>query len=349
MSALPNAKTTTHPSLLLAPLPGRGIGTLATAKIARGTRLVTDAPLLAATNGQTLNVELFARSLVGAYAALSDDGRRRVAALAAHPEAVKEWMEFFKIEAAVASAEASAWGGGAGDFATTTTTATTMTFGTEASAATATATAAAPSSLSVEERAHLMAAWTTNCFGINKDESAAGWAGVIAPRAARFNHSCVPNAMFAWNDAVSAITVQTIKDVEEGEEVTVAYSDTTRAGRKRRESLKRLYGFNCDCSACSGDEVMLDDLRWRIKKLKEELVGRNGKIDGERAVEMVEEGVKLHEQADLIGSHLANFYRAAFAATEIRQYLEEELRVRTYCLGNDHPHVKELTGKLTGL
>ncbi|KKY17051.1 putative set domain-containing protein 5 [Diplodia seriata] len=243
MTALPNPKITTHPSLLLAPLPGRGIGTLATAKIARGTRLVTEEPLLAATLGQTLNVELFAHSLVGAYAALSDDGRRRVAALAAHPEAVKEWIEFFKIEAAVA----------------------------------------------------------------------------------------------------------TIKDVEEGEEVTVAYTDTTRAGRKRRESLKKLYGFDCDCSACSGDEVMLDDLRWRIKKLKEELAGPSGKIDGERAMEMVEEGVKLHEQADLIGSHLANFYRAAFAATEIRQYLEEELRVRTYCLGNDHPHVKELTGKLTGL
>ncbi|KAL1618506.1 hypothetical protein SLS54_007234 [Diplodia seriata] len=308
MTALPNPKTTTHPSLLLAPLPGRGIGTLATAKIARGTRLVTEEPLLAATLGQTLNVELFAHSLVGAYAALSDDGRRRVAALAAHPEAVKEWIEFFKIEAAVAVAEASAWGSGAGDFVTTTTTttATTMTFGTEASAATDAAPSSSSSSLSVEERAHLMAAWTTNCFGINKDESAAGWAGVIAPRAARFNHSCVPNAMFAWNDAVSAITVQTIKDVEEGEEVTVAYTDTTRAGRKRRESLKKLYGFDCDCSACSGDEVMLDDLRWRIRKLKGELAGPSGKIEEERAMEMVEEGVKLHEQADLIGSHLAN-------------------------------------------
>ncbi|OMP87884.1 SET domain-containing protein 5 [Diplodia seriata] len=304
MTALPNPKTTTHPSLLLAPLPGRGIGTLATAKIARGTRLVTEEPLLAATLGQTLNVELFAHSLVGAYAALSDDGRRRVAALAAHPEAVKEWIEFFKIEAAVAVAEASAWGSGAGGFATTT---TTTTFGTEASTATAAApSSSSSSSLSVEERAHLMAAWTTNCFGINKDESAAGWAGVIAPRAARFNHSCVPNAMFAWNDTVSAITVQTIKDVEEGEEVTVAYTDTTRAGRKRRESLKKLYGFDCDCSACSGEEVMLDDLRWRIRKFKEELAGPTGKIDGERAVKMVEEGVKLHEQADLIGSHLAN-------------------------------------------
>lgn len=42
-------------------------------------------------------------------------------------------------------------------------------------------------------------------------------------------------------------------------------------------------------------------------------------------------------------------YKAAFAATGDRLYLEEELRVRTYCLGDDHPLVKALVERLTGV
>lgn len=84
-----------------------------------------------------------------------------------------------------------------------------------------------------------MASWNTNCFGLDDKENATKWAAVIAPTAARFNHAYVPNATFTWNDAVGAGTVQTTKEVDEGEELTIVYVDLTKRGKKRRESLSR--------------------------------------------------------------------------------------------------------------
>ncbi|KAB2578282.1 hypothetical protein BFW01_g8656 [Lasiodiplodia theobromae] len=329
MAAPPNPTTTVHPSLHVVPLPGRGMGSIATARIPRGTRLVSDAPVFAATNTQWKNEELLAQQLIPLYAGLPADQRTRIDNLAANPEAVARWAKFFGTEDAVAEAEAS--------------------WATDPDPAAATS-----SSLSVAQRAHIMASWNTNCFGLYNNESAAKWAAVIAPTAARFNHACVPNATFAWNDAVGAITVQTIKEVDEGEELTIAYVDSMKRGKKRREALSRQYGFVCDCPACAdGKEEELNEMRKRTEELRE-ILGREAKRgedgrDGEIAKMAVEEGVTLHEKTGLVGVHLADFYKAAFAATGDRLYLEEELRVRTYCLGDDHPLVKALTEKLTGV
>ncbi|OJD33271.1 set domain-containing protein 5 [Diplodia corticola] len=339
-TSTPTSTTYTHPSIRLAPIPGRGLGTLATRPIPRGTRLVADRPLLAATNTQMLNAELFAHGLTAAHATLSADGRRQIAELAAREDVVGDWMEFWRLEEVVdrvagagagEGAWAGAWGGVGGGVGSR------EDEGTETAATT-----------SVEEKAHLMAAWSANCFGVGEGESAGGWAGVIAARAARFNHSCVPNAGFAWNDALGAITVHAIREVEEGEELTVAYGDSTRRGAKRREALKRVYGFDCDCVACAGDEEELDGMRRRIKALKTELARR---ADGEQEIssELVEEGVRLHERAGLVGSPLVNFYQCAFAATADRRYLEEELRHCIYWQGDDHPHVKELMERLASV
>lgn len=294
MAAPPDPTTIVHPSLQVVPLPGRGMGSIATARIPQGTRLVSDAPVFAATNTQWKNEELLAQQLIPLYAGLPADQRTRIDNLAANPEAVARWAKFFRTEDAVAEASAS-W---ATDPAT------------DVADAAAPATVAA-SSLSVARRAHVMASWNTNCFGLDHKESVAKWAAVIAPTAARFNHACAPNATFAWNDAVGAITVQTIKEVDEGEELTIAYVDSTKRGKKRREALSRQYGFICDCSACAGgNEEDLDQIRKKIEELREVLVRQAKRGENEReektAKMAVEEGVALHEKTGLVGVHLAD-------------------------------------------
>lgn len=292
MAAPPNPTTIVHPSVQVVPLPGRGMGSIATARIPRGTRLVSDAPVFAATNTQWQNEELLAQQLIPLYAGLPADQRSRIDNLAANPDSVARWAKFFRTEDAVAEAEAS--------------------WATDPTPATATATASSSSSsLSVAQRAHIMASWNTNCFGLYHKESAAKWAAVIAPTAARFNHACVPNATFAWNDAVGAITVQTIKEVDEGEELTIAYVDSTKRGKKRREALSQQYGFICDCPACAGGkEEELNEMRKRIEELRE-ILGKQARKgederDGETAKMAVEEGVALHEKTGLVGVHLAD-------------------------------------------
>lgn len=100
-------------------------------------------------------------------------------------------------------------------------------------------------------------------------------AGVF-PNAARFNHSCNPNACFTWNPAIKKETIHTIQDVRKGEEITLSYCDITHDKATRRWELKH-YGFVCDCSAC-GDGSDPESLaaksaerRWRMFDLEQQL------------------------------------------------------------------------------
>lgn len=271
---------TISPFLHTTPLPGRGLGTLATAPMPRGTRLIADPPVLAATAREMLNEDVLRARVVAAYAALDDAQRDRVRGLAADPAALARWRRVFEGEEAVARG----WGAeGAGHVG----------------------------GLGVEEKAHVMGAWNTNCFGVGPGESREGWVAVVAPSAARLNHSCRPNAVFAWNDAVGAITVQAIREIGMGEEVTIAYVDVVRKGEKRRRALSEGYGFDCGCEACVGGEEEGEQMRGRIgelrawleKRAERSMVEEDEKVE---ARELVEEGVKLHERAGLMGVHLAD-------------------------------------------
>jgi hypothetical protein len=42
-------------------------------------------------------------------------------------------------------------------------------------------------------------------------------------------------------------------DIEEGDEITVSYVDPTWPRELRRQTLKRDYGFDCNCAKCQHD------------------------------------------------------------------------------------------------
>lgn len=80
-----------------------------------------------------------------------------------------------------------------------------------------------------------------------------GKGAAIFPHAARFNHGCNPNACFTWNEGVGKETIHAMRDIKEGEEITISYCDMMHDTPLRAWELKH-YGFVCDCPACSGDE-----------------------------------------------------------------------------------------------
>jgi len=78
----------------------------------------------------------------------------------------------------------------------------------------------------------------------------------------RFNHSCDPNALFAWriggrdekgkkkNDPRWEGVIVAIRDIEVGEEICICYADWREGVWNRLEILEAGYGFRCDCSRC---------------------------------------------------------------------------------------------------
>lgn len=92
----------------------------------------------------------------------------------------------------------------------------------------------------------LISIFQTNCMEMGKGAA-------VFPCAARFNHSCNPNACFSWNSAIGKETIHIINDVKTGEQITLSYCDMVHDKRLRSWELKH-YGFVCDCPACAGDE-----------------------------------------------------------------------------------------------
>lgn len=92
----------------------------------------------------------------------------------------------------------------------------------------------------------LTSIFQTNCMGM-------GTGAAIFPNAARFNHACNPNACFSWNAKIGKETIHAMRDIEEGEEITLSYCGVDQGKRLRAWELKH-YGFVCDCEACGDVE-----------------------------------------------------------------------------------------------
>lgn len=61
----------------------------------------------------------------------------------------------------------------------------------------------------------------------------------------------------------------TLRDVEEGEELTISYIEELMPYTTRQERLKTMYLFNCACAACSLDETARAESDRRRAKIME--------------------------------------------------------------------------------
>lgn len=104
--------------------------------------------------------------------------------------------------------------------------------------------------------ATLISIFQTNCMEM-------GPGAAVFLHTSRFNHSCVPNACFSWNEAIGKETIHTMRDVEEGEEIVISYVDMEHDKRLRAWELRH-YGFVCGCEACGDEEDVSPSLRSRL-------------------------------------------------------------------------------------
>ncbi|KAJ2693942.1 hypothetical protein H4R19_005961, partial [Coemansia spiralis] len=67
------------------------------------------------------------------------------------------------------------------------------------------------------------------------------------------NHSCLPNAAFAYSPVSGRQVVQAFSDIAEGDEVTLSYADGLLPRSERRKLLESVYFFECSCAKCTGN------------------------------------------------------------------------------------------------
>jgi hypothetical protein len=79
--------------------------------------------------------------------------------------------------------------------------------------------------------------------------------GGIFLEACRINHDCHNNAQKHWNERIQRHTVHALRDIAEGEEITVYYLGLDSSREVRRQKLQERFGFLCSCQVCSLEPV----------------------------------------------------------------------------------------------
>ncbi|CAL8469524.1 g9065 [Coccomyxa elongata] len=72
-------------------------------------------------------------------------------------------------------------------------------------------------------------------------------------RASLLNHSCHPNCVVARSAATAA--VHALRDIEEGEELTISYIDLGLPPSARCDELRKNFFFECTCDRCTEEKA----------------------------------------------------------------------------------------------
>ncbi|KAB5576313.1 hypothetical protein GE09DRAFT_1095336 [Coniochaeta sp. 2T2.1] len=70
------------------------------------------------------------------------------------------------------------------------------------------------------------------------------------PPVSRFNHDCRPNVAFYIDQHLNHRTT-TVRDVAQGEELTISYLDSFAPRAERQRRALGAWGFRCGCAQCS--------------------------------------------------------------------------------------------------
>ena len=77
------------------------------------------------------------------------------------------------------------------------------------------------------------------------------------------NHDCSPNAASVIGPS-GEVSISALKDIAEGEEVTISYVDVRDECATRKKTLLQHYGFDCKCARCT--EELRQELKQRMKE-----------------------------------------------------------------------------------
>ncbi|KAJ6096545.1 SET domain-containing protein [Penicillium sp. IBT 16267x] len=114
----------------------------------------------------------------------------------------------------------------------------------------------------------------TNALPIEDGDIGAG----VLLEGSRINHSCDNNAQKDWNENIKRHTIHALRDINEGDEITVYYLAVHNSRQVRQEALRAKFKFSCSCRLCSLPPKEIkknDEILEEIDRL-DRLVGQRG-------------------------------------------------------------------------
>ncbi|CAF3542590.1 unnamed protein product [Fusarium graminearum] len=171
-------------------------------------------------------------------------------------------------------------------------------------------------------------------------------------QASRINHACDNNAQKDYNEGIKRHTVHALRDIEEGEEITITYLGILKNRRTRQQALRTKFMFTCTCNLCS----LPDDLSAESDRRLDEILALEDRIaragitgmlsNPKRMLGHVYQQVQLYKEHSLddIGLPRAFFDAAQIVVTHgdlarARVFTERAAAAWRLIRGDDDPHV----------
>lgn len=117
---------------------------------------------------------------------------------------------------------------------------------------------------------HLIYQVRTNACEVRRNGNKVGCA--LSVLMGWHNHDCLPNTGVTLAEN-GKVTVTALRDVKEGEELTISYVDPTQPFEARRQTLSSHYGFECRCARCVTEQR---------KELKQKMKERDAYLAAQR-------------------------------------------------------------------
>jgi hypothetical protein len=161
------------------------------------------------------------------------------------------------------------------------------------------------------------------CLGIIRTNAlpveAGGIGGGLFLEACRINHACDNNAQKSWNQRIERHTVHALRDIAEGEEITISYLDPGSSREVRQKLLQHKFGFLCSCPLCSLPDEQSKQSDKRLARIDQlgDLIGRDGMAlkFSLRTLRYADECVRLYNEQGPGNSRLARTYMDAAQVT----------------------------------
>ncbi|KAJ4231047.1 hypothetical protein NW759_003028 [Fusarium solani] len=176
--------------------------------------------------------------------------------------------------------------------------------------------------------------------------------------ASRVNHACLNNAHDSWNAILGKLTLHSLRDIAEGEEITICYLNRLRERAGRQAALRE---FTCTCSLCSLEGQRLEESDQRLKQswYLYELLGTRSEATDEsvwrryRAIRECADLLTKEDAFDHYSIHLYSIACFSFMVMNERArhmvLLERHHQACLLFLGDDNPKTLSSQQTLQGL
>ncbi|KAL2820984.1 SET domain-containing protein [Aspergillus cavernicola] len=172
--------------------------------------------------------------------------------------------------------------------------------------------------------------------------------GGIFLQSSRINHSCSHNAQNTWNENTKKLTIHVFKDLEEGEEITIAYLNDSQNRASRQKALKEAFNFVCSCELCSLPSTLRQESDQRLSKISllDDSIGDFDRILGSPKACLHDAHMlrQLLQQESIVDARVPRLYYDAFQIAiangdqaRARVFAEKAYAMRIILEGDDSP------------